>query len=383
MGFTIDKKQFLKALTSVMPAVSTRTTLPILSGIKLIGADTRYSLQTTDLELVISMQGPAQGSGKIGEAVVPATVLVKAVKSMPESEVAIDFAEPDGRSVVEVSSGSRRIAIEALPVGDWPEVLRDIKAQAVCWFEPAQMAEALEKMVLCASGDEARPVLTGVQFNFGEDRIELAATDSYRLGVLSIEVEKKGEIPDFGPIVPARVLKAVAKELKKHDGRGILYVGASGEEDSRLRFVEFSFGTACWATRAIEGEFPKWRNLIPEDAGGTFEFDSDELASAVNSADALRSQKSTPVRVVLGDSCELRMEESGTATVAEALGRSNYSPNGVGPMEIAFNPGFLNDAVKFVGEERVKMRTTDPYKPALFHGENGARYVLMPVRLSR
>lgn len=245
MGFTIDKKQFLRALTSVMPAVSTRTTLPILSGVKLIGADTRYSLQTTDLELVISMQGPAQGSGKIGEAVVPAKALVKAVKSMPESEVAIDFADPDSRSVVEVSSGSRRIAIEALPVGDWPEVLKDIKAEAVCWFEPAEMAEALEKMVLCASADEARPVLTGVQFNFGGDGIELAATDSYRLGVLSIEVEQMGEVPDFTPVVPARVLKALAKQLKKHDGRGILYVGASGsgEEDSRRPIVEFSFGS--------------------------------------------------------------------------------------------------------------------------------------------
>lgn len=383
MGFTIDRKQFLKALTSVMPAVSSRATLPILSGVKLAGADTRYSLQATDLELVISMQAPANGSGPISEAVVPAKALTKAVKALPDSEVTIEVEDRDGRQVVKVASGAREILLDALPTHEWPEVLKGVEGKAVCWFEPAELADALEKMALCASTDEARPILTGVQFNFGKDRLELAATDSYRLGVLSIEVEAIGEVPDFAPIVPARVLKALAKQLKKHDARGIIHVVTAGEEDSRRHLVEFSFGAACWATRAIEGEFPQWRSLIPQDTGGMCQFDSDELASAVKGADALRSQKSTPVRVVLGDSCELRMEESGTATVAEALGRASYSPNGVGPMEIAFNPGFLNDAVKFVGEERVKMRSTDGCKPALFHGENGARYVLMPVRLSR
>lgn len=384
MGFTIHKKQFVKALTSVMPAVSARSTLPILSGVKLSGADTRVALEATDLELVIQLQRPAKGTGEsVNLTVVPAKALAKAVKSLTAEEVTVDLVERDGRPVVEVSSGKRRIAIDALPAADWPEVATDIEFQAVCWFEAREFADALRRIVLCASDDEARPVLTGVQFNFRDDSLELVATDSYRLGVLSVGVEMK-EAPDWAPIVPARALKALAKQLQKEDGRGILYVGKSGSEENPQRFVEFSFGTAdCWLMREIGGEFPNWRQLVPEEAGGQFEFESEEMAEAVKGAAALRSQKSVPVRFSLGDRCVLRMVESQVANVAETLENAAYSPNGVGPMEVAFNPDFLLDAISFVGEEKARMRTTDPMKPALFHGENGGRYVLMPVRLSR
>jgi DNA polymerase-3 subunit beta len=385
MGFIVDKKLFLKSLASVMPAVRARSTLPILSGIKLGGADTRFSLEATDLELVIRLQGPAKGTGEaVDWAVVPAKALAKAVKSLSGNELTVDLVGQDERPVVEISSGKRRVAIDALPASDWPEIGSDIEFQAVCWFEARELADALRRVVLCASEDEARPVLTGVQFNFRGDSLELVATDSYRLGVLSIGVEPMKQAPDWAPIVPAKALKALAKQLKREDGRGILYVGKSGSEDNPQRFVEFSFGTCdCWLMREISGEFPNWRQIVPEESGSVFEFASEEMAEAVKGAAALRSQKSVPVRISLGDSCELRMEENGTASVAEALSDASYFPNGVGPISIAFSPTFLLDAISFVGEEKVRMRATDPLKPALFLGENGGRYVLMPVRLPR
>lgn len=299
----------------------------------------------------------------------------------------VDLVERDERPILEVSSGNRRIGLDALPATDWPEIGADIEFQAVCSFDAQELADALRRVVLCASDDEARPVLTGVQFNFRGESLELVATDSYRLGVLSVGIEPMKEALDWSPIVPAKVLKALAKQLKKEDGRGILYVGKSGGEGNSRRFVEFSFGTCdFWLMREIEGEFPKWSQLVPkEETGGTFEFASEEMAEAVRGAAVLRSQDTVPVRISLGDRCVLRMTEAQVANVAERIESAAYSPNGVGPMEIAFDPDFLLDAIKFVGEEKVRMRADDPMKPALFLGENGGRgrYVLMPVRLSR
>lgn len=381
MGFIVDKKLFLNALQSVMPAVSNRSSLPVLSGVKITGADTRFALEATDLELVISLQASARGDGFSDYAVVPAKGLAKAVKSMPEDEVSIEIEAGDGRSRVEVTSGTRKVAIDGYSPDDWPEVRSDRKMQAVCWFDAEQLANALSRVVLCASSDEARPVLTGVQFTFGKDTLELAATDSYRLGYLKLETEQMGEVPEFAPIVPAKVLKALAKQLKKEKGRrGIIYVGSQGQDDSGPRLVEFSFGAVCWMARAIEGEFPNYRQLIPKETGGRLDFDAEEMISAAKGADAVRTQNSTPVRIVLGDSCELRMEESGTATVSETLKGASYSPNGVGPMLVAFNPSFLVDGVTFIGDERVRMWSADPYKPALFVNDDRS-YVLMPVRL--
>jgi DNA polymerase-3 subunit beta len=383
MTFTVDKKQFIKALQSVMPAVSKRGSLPVLSGVKITGADTRYALEATDLELAISLQAPAKGDGLGDPAVVPAKGLLKAVKSMPEDEVSIEVEANEDRSRVKVTSGARKVAIDGYSPAEWPEVARsDRKSQAVCWFDAEQLADALSRIVLCASSDEARPVLTGVQFTFGNDTLELAATDSYRLGYLKLATEQMGEVPDLAPIVPARVLKALAKQLKKDKGRGIIYVGSQGAERD-IPLVEFSFGGAtCWMTRAIAGEFPNWRQLVPKETGGSFEFDSEELSAAVKGASELRTNKSVPVKVQLDDSCELKMEDAQAASVAESLPAASYSPNGVGPMVIAFNPDFLLDAVSFLAEERGRMRATDPYKPALFQGEADEQgYVLMPVRL--
>lgn len=384
MGFTVDKKEFVKALVTIMPAVPTRSSLPILSGVKLTAADTRFAMEATDLELSISLQAPATGNGNgVESTVVPAKALAKAVKSMSGSDVSVSMGGDDAKSAVEVASEKRRISIETYPVSDFPEITHGVEWQAVCWFEPKEFADALTKVVLCASNDDARPVLTGVQFNFGEDRLELAATDSYRLGVLSVETERMGEIPNGSPIVPARVLKSLAKQLKKHEGRGIVYLGSVGEDKPALRFIQFSFGATCWTTRQIEGEYPNWRQIMPAESGGILEFDSEELTTAVKGAAELRSQKSVPVKVSLDDSCVIRMAESQVADVSETLEGATYSPNGAGPMEIAFNPDFLIDGITFVAQEKGRMQASDPLKPVLLLGDGGSRYVLMPVRLSR
>lgn len=386
MGFTVEKKPFLKVLASVMPAVATRSPLPVLSGVKIAQTGSGYALEATDLELAIRVEAPAKRNRKgFPASVVPAKALASAVKSIIGDDGKVDHLKRTGHPVLEVSSGQRKIAIDALPTSEWPEIAADAEFHSVCRFEAKELADALERIVLCSSTDEARPVLNGVQFNFKGESLELAATDSYRLGVLSVRVEPMREDLEWSPIVPARALQALAKRLKKEDGQITFRVGRSGSEEGSIRFIGFSFGSSdSWLMREIEGEFPNYKSLLPDkNAGATFEVDSEVLSSAVGGADSVRKQKSTPVRIVLDDSCELRMEESGTAKVAEKLAGAAYSPNGVGaPMTILFTPVFLKDAISFIGDERIRMRSADPFKPALFLSEDEDRtYLLMPVRL--
>jgi DNA polymerase-3 subunit beta len=383
MNFTIDKKAFLAEIAKVTPAVASRSSLPVLSGIRLIANGSRISLAATDLEFEIRLQAPAKTPDGFGDAVVPANSLTKAVKTMPGPEVTVEFQEKDERCQVTISSGKKSVTLDCYPARDWPDIAKGVEWEPVCWFDAAGLADALSGAVLCASTDEARPVLTGVQFNLSGEGLELVATDSYRLGIASAEAELKGELPDTAPIVPARVLKALVKQLKKDDGRGLIYFGTLTENGNReIRFVEFSFGTAVsWVVRQIEGEFPNWRQLVPEESGGLLEFDSKELTQAAEGAADLRSQKSVPVRIRLDDPCVLEMKDSQVGSVTEDLEKASYSPNGVGPMTIAFNPEFLVDGINFIGEERGRMRATDAVKPALFLSSDGRRYVLMPVRM--
>lgn len=384
MQFTIEKKAFLAEIARVTPAVSKRSTLPVLSGIRLRATCSRIAMSATDLEFEVRLQAKAVTTDGFGEAVIPATSLTKALKAMPGPDVVVEFQESDGRPLLTVASDNKTVTLDSYPAEDYPEIASGVEWKPVCWFDATSLADALSRAVLCASGDESRPVLTGVQFNFDPEGLKLVATDSYRLGIATATTEPKGEAPDEAPIVPARVLKALAKQLKKDGGRGLIYLGTKeGKGGPDSRFVEFSLGTGSWLTRQIEGDFPNWKALLPkEDAGSQFEFDSKELAEAAKGAADLRSAKSVPVRIGLDDRCVLQMEDSQVASVTEDLGKASYSPNGVGPMTIAFNPDFLIDGINFIDEERAVMRATDPVKPTLFLGGNGRRYLLMPVRLA-
>lgn len=375
MGFTIEKKQFLKALQSVAPAVATRSSLPILSGVRLADTNTGFALEATNLEIVVRLQGQANSNGENKAAVVPAKSLTQAVKSIGADEITVDFpSEAEGG--VEVSAGNRRITINGFPLKDWPE-LPDLEWQPICHVETKALAEALTRVTLCASTDEARPVLTGVQFNFdGEGGLELVATDSYRLGIIPLEVEMLKDAPKQSSLVPARALKALAKKLKGREGR--TYILVSGSES--VPRIEFAFEHIGWVMRTVDGDFPNWRQLVPDSQkGAVLHFSSDEFAAAVRDAAALRSQKSVPVRLELGDECRVEMTDVGAVAASQPIEGASYSPKGVGALTVAFNPQFITDGVALIGE-RGRMWITDPYKPALFEAEE-RRYVLMPVRL--
>lgn len=384
MKFQIEKKELLEALKSVQPAMANRSSLPILGGIKLEVGEGRLSLEATDLELIIRLQIEADIPDGQSRAVVPGRNFIKAVKAMADSTVAIEIHSENDRKTVDISCEKRKIAIESFSTDDWPDVTGDVEWKPVCRVEASDLGDVFGKVAMCASTDESRPILTGVQFNLvsGEQRAEVVATDSYRLGVANLDVELIGEAQDLSPILPARVMKAIAKELKRHERRAVLHLGTAGQDDHPRMLVEFSFGAVSWAMRTIEGEFPNWKAIVPDDSKGSiFEYDSKELATAVKGAAEIRSQKSIPVRIALDDSCTLRMVDGGTERITETLQNATYSPNGVGELEIAFNPDLLLTGISFIGNGKGVMRITEAQKAVLFIGDDDSRYVLMPVRL--
>jgi DNA polymerase III sliding clamp (beta) subunit (PCNA family) len=196
----------------------------------------------------------------------------------------------------------------------------------------------------CASEDEARPVLGAIQliFDLEAQAVELVATDSYRLGTMKIEAELAEVIPDRSVLIPAKMAKALVKLLSRHDGQVILSL-AQTEGDEAL--AEFCFGDESWLVREIEGDYPNWQRIIPPDVGGELHFDAEELSAAIQAAISIRTSKSTPIRLNLGDRCEVRLAEAGEAAMNEVLHRATYSPNGTGPLELALNPDFLRSGI--------------------------------------
>ncbi|MGH2705894.1 MAG: DNA polymerase III subunit beta [Actinomycetota bacterium] len=390
MKFEIGKDQLLDALKAVGPAVAPRSCLPVLSGVRLEAAAGRVDLQTTDLETSIRLQVRASTpqDGAVTRVVVaPAKALTKAVAGIRGDVLRIETSEDQAKPRLRIScSQGRSISLECYAADDWPAIGTDVSWQRLASFESADLAQALARVALCASADEARPVLTGVQFNLGQDAAiaELVATDSYRLGVVRVRAEFSGSTETPKPLVPARAMKELAKQLTGRKGLVDVYVGAAEGTGGSFSCAEFVFGERSWVVREIGGAFPDWQRLLPVKETGSLDYDAKEMADAIKAAASLRSAKTVPLRIDVGEVCTVRLVEDGVAVVTESLRNAIYSPNGTGTLDLAFKADWLGDAVRFVGGKRQRVWVEDRVKPALFFSPEtqDCSYLLMPVRLS-
>jgi DNA polymerase-3 subunit beta len=293
MKLMVSAKPFTAELKSVLPAIATRSGLPMLSGVRLEASDGEVSIEATDLELTARrvVRGVVTVDGA-GSVVVPGKALVKAVAAMGEPEIVLESC--DGRAGLDVRAGSRTVTLQGWPTDDWPAVPQLAAIDPIASIEASAVADAFERVALCASSDEARPVLTCAALFFREDppALEVVATDSYRLGVAQIPVEAGFRVSDGPLLVPARAVRLLAKQLKGAEGAvQVRALEASGVELSRVSRIAFSLPDAEWTVRTVEGEFPNWKQVVPNPEGGSFEFDPEELGSALRAATSVSSTK--------------------------------------------------------------------------------------------
>jgi DNA polymerase-3 subunit beta len=380
MKLTVSRKHFAAALKASLPAVPTRPGIPVLTGVRLQAEDDALTLETTDLELAIRRKVEGEVSlEEPGSVLMPAKPLGKAVEAMGEDHLELTSAAEDGRLRLHVTAGNRTVVLQALPEDEWPAIQPLSEATTVARAGTADLADAFGRAALCASTDEMRPILTGVALFFeeGSASVEVVATDSYRMGAVRVPLAEEPRVPERPPLVPGRIAKALARQLKKAEGE--VEILSLDSPEGREPRVAFAFSGAVWTVRTIEGEFPNWRQVMPSPEGGLLEADSSELTSALKAAASVRTSKEAPVRLSLEESCFLMLTEPDAGTLIEELADARFSPDGVGAIEVSFNPTYLLDGVRFTGEERTRMWVRDGLKPALMEGPD-RRYAVMPIR---
>lgn len=381
MKFVVSKKRFARALKTIAPAVGVKSTLPVLTGVHIAATGSGLTLEGTDLEACaryvlcddVKVEQP-------GEVVTPVKALVKAIASMAADEITIESTETAGRPRVALRSGTRTVTLDCYPVEDFPTTRDEATIEPIASADAGALADVFSRAVLCASKDEARAALTAVALFFKEDSsvLEVVATDSYRMGILNVPLTTTAR-ESRALLIPSRVVNELAKQLRKN--RSLVEIGLVRREERVPTAIGFSFDSTTWSSRLIEGEFPNWQQIVPDETGAALDFEVDEMASALKAAAAVGNGNGTPVRLNLGETTTLSLVEGDATAIRETLTTAAFSPDGVGALEVAFNAAYLADALKFVGEERARMWIRDGLKPALF-GPPDRRYVLMPVRLS-
>jgi DNA polymerase III subunit beta len=373
LRITVAKDELVAALGIVSRAVSTRTSVQILSGILLEGQNDsagggELRLAATDMELSLRATVAAQLEGD-GAIVLPGKTLVDIARLLPADEVVIEHKPAE--SVVHVTSGTASYTLNTYNPEDFPR-LPELDAVQTFSVDRESLLETITRVARAASRDESRPVLTGILVSFTGGKLVMAATDSYRLAVKETELD--GTVPELEAIVPSRALQELARiatsgdavEVGVHENQVLFSAGSSGG------------GVAWLTTRRIDGQFPNYRQLLPEQFEHELSLPRAEVLEVVRRASVM-IQRATPL--------QLRFAEGELTAIARTheVGESQESMPVAftgETLEIGFNADFLRDGLESMDGDDVRFKLISPLRPAVLQGENDDfTYLVMPIRL--
>jgi DNA polymerase III subunit beta len=368
LKITCSKDDLVQALGVVSRAVSTRTSVQILSGILLephsnaVG-ESGLRVAATDMELSLRATLPAQLTGD-GSIVLPGKTFADIARLLPGDEVSIEHKPAE--SVVHIVSGTASYTLNTYNPEDFPR-LPELDAVTTFAVEREPLLETIGRVARAASRDESRPVLTGILVQFTAGTLVMAATDSYRLAVKQTTLE--GTVPELEAIVPARALQELAR---------IANTGDEVEVGVHENQVIFATSGVWLTTRRIDGQFPNYKQLLPE----AFEYELTvprlELLDVVRRA-AVMIQRSTPLQIRFAEG-ELtviaRTHEVGESKESMPIAFTGET------LEMGFNADFLRDGLESLEGDDVRVKLISPLRPAVIQGEgDDFTYLVMPIRL--
>jgi DNA polymerase-3 subunit beta len=368
MKLSISRDNLAAALQTVGRAVSSRATLPSLGGIELTAATSGVILRATDMELGLTFSLADAAIESEGSVLLPGRLVADVVRSLPPGEVTLGL-RPEQRDI-EVTAGGARFHLRTLPAEDFPR-LPELEPDGAS-LPSGPLAETIDRVARAASRDEVRPILTGVLFQAEGTTLTMVATDSYRLSVKHTELEN----PLAEPIeanVPARALRELARIISQEGAEQVAMSLARNQ-------AVFRVGNVVLSSRLIEGQFPSWRQLIPESFEHEVRLPREELLEVARRIGQL-AQRNAPLRFAFAEG-ELTVAAE-TPEVGDAS-ESVPAPYSGEPLEIAFNPQFLIEGLESVDGEELLMKLSSPLRPGLIEpvGAEDFSYLVMPIRLN-
>jgi len=364
LKITCSREELAQKLGVVGRGVSTRTAVQILGGILLRAEGGTVELAATDMELSLRTTLDAKVAGD-GAVVVPGRLLVDLSRLLPAAQVELEYREEE--NVLQVRCGPAEYRLNTYSAEDFPR-LPDTAAGSMHTIDTDSLLATVASVGRAVSRDEARPVLTGILVRFGDGKLVMAATDSYRLSYKETPIE--GSVPELEAIVPARALDEV-KRLASAGGTIELGV----QENQVLFGIEGTWLT----TRRIEGQFPKFDELRPKEFKHEVSIAREELLEVVRRTSVM-AHRNSPLRLRFAEG-EVTVWTQ-TQDVGEARETLPVRFDGE-PLEIGFNAEFLRDGIESAEGEEMRLRLIDPLRPGLIQGPgDDFWYLIMPIRLA-
>jgi DNA polymerase-3 subunit beta len=373
--FRVERDVLAEAVAWTARSLPPRPPVPVLAGLLIEAGDGTLSLAGFDYEVSTRVEVEADVA-EPGRVLVSGRLLADISRSLPARPVDV---VTDGQKVL-LTCGSARFTLLTLPVDEYPTLP---EMPTACATVPGDLfAAAVTQVSIAAGRDDTLPVLTGVRVEIDGESVVLAATDRYRLAVRDLRWSPEQTGLEAVALVPARTLADAAKSLS--GGEKVTIALATGGVGEGL--IGFEAGGRRTTTRLLDGEFPKYRSLLPTESQSVAVVETGPFVEAVKRV-ALVAERNTPVRLRFTDGTVTL--EAGSGEDAQASETIDARLKG-DEIAIAFNPAYLMDGLGALDAPWAQLSFTQPTKPAVLTGLPEAdaeasgeyRYLLMPVRLS-
>lgn len=375
MKLQILQENLAKAISIASRFSSSKAQLPILGNILLSAQKTKLFVNSTNLEVSVSIQVGAKIEEE-GEIAVPSKVISELISNLPKET--IDLSSEKEQLKVSTSQFSSKVL--GLNSSDFPKIPVSLAKEKAISLSKDELTAALSKVVFASSIDETRPVLTGVLFIWQKGGLTLVATDGFRLSRKQIKLEAVSE--SFNLILPKFILSELARSNEEEGEMAFKY----SEKDKQ---VLFGIGDVLLSSRLLEGEYPDFEKIIPKSSTIKILCDKEELLRSVKLASIFARDAANIVKIkVLKDKLELSAESSNTGsqkTEVDAVISGNPEPVGGSKdgLEIAFNYRFLEEFLHSATGEEIKMEFSGANAPGIFTDTSDTTYLhlIMPVRI--
>lgn len=365
MDILIFKDHLMNAIQGTQGAVSTKSSLPILSNLLLEAKDKTLKITATDLEIAVSCVVEAQIT-EPGSITLPAKRLHDIIREMWPGE-GIKIQVKKNNSVL-IEGGKSQFKIVGTPKDDFPRI-PEFDASQQWVLSQAMLGQMIKLTSFAMSRDEARYVLNGILFAFLGKSIRLVATDGRRLALVEKDLDKPISLIK-NIIIPTKTIQ----ELNRH-------LGETGDVGISLKDnqLQFKIGEVVITSRLIEGEFPNYEQVIPKKTKEHVQINTQEFLSAAKRASIFTNQESQSIKIDLSKN---RMVISkNTPDVGEVREELAAEYSG-GDFTIGFNPSYLIDVLKNIKEETIKFELIDPEKPGVIRSNDNYTYIVLPMQLS-
>lgn len=364
MKIKVNKDATMECLQKIQSVINPRNPLPILSNILVKAENGVVEMTATDMAVTVRARMEAEVT-EPGSTTLPAKRIFGVIRELSTDEAEIEVNEND---IAFIHAGSSFFRIHGISEEDYPS-LPEMSEPKVFSFEQAAFRSMLRMTAYAASTDLSRVNLNGVLLSFKDGKLTVAATDSRRLALVDTELEISAD-SEMDVVIPLKTVDELNRTLGEE---GTVRVQVTPNQ------IAFEFDDILVFSKLQEGNYPNFRQVIPQGTGNRAAVERESLLTAVRRTSQLVSDQVSGVKLTF---TENRLE-----VLAEAAeigeGRETIAVKYSGPeMAISFNPVFLMDPLKALTTDEVFLDITDEMNPCVMRSTVNFMYVLMPIRNS-